>query len=373
MVDKAENLEVTNGGEHNKLGKVVTKIFTKTTMRLTMFVLGIVLVILLSVAQFAIDFFDIDWATWGSNLLLLTGILIIFMVLGEGFKDYIRTQPEGLYQQSLKTYRITRESISDITTYFVEYHSYKRERELKEKIIQTLLNYGIIQANGIVNNLNSEEIENLDRKPVEKNGIEFLKVSKKQKEIIVDVMKNTTLGITTPVYYLSEYEGYSVVSDQDIPEVLEKKRKLFKWSGRILRVLGSVTISMLFAAFTVNDFMNGDDMQAWYNLLSRIFTAFSGLLSGYLMAWGLNQFDIREFQHKTRFLHDFRLEFDREIFKPINRHDLFLKQKEEAEKEEEKRRAETEILTKEEYDAIQVLKNMGDTPPQIEEKPVIKL
>ena len=346
--------------KQSKLSQFITKVFTRTTLSLSMLAVGLAVVVILSVAQFALDFEHFDFANWVTNSMLLTGILIIFMVIGETFKNTIMERPTGKYQLCLKDYRETRKSIDDITPYFTDYHTDYREKELKNKKIQLITNYGIGQAREIVENLKLKQIDLLVDQPMEVNGIEFLTITKDQKNFILDTLKNTRLGFTSPSYYLNEYEVYGSISDQDIPEKIERKKKAYRWGARIIRIVLGLSMSLFFATITANDFMNAGDYQSWYNLFSRLFSAISGLMTGYTIAYGINAFEIQELVLKRDFLHDYRVSFDKQIWIPMNRHEKFLKQKEEYEEKKKAMEVEQEIVEKVE-------------PLKIEEKKVIKL
>ena len=340
--------------KQSKLSKIITKAFTKTTLSLAMLVVGLAVVVILSVAQFALDFEHFNFSQWLSNSLLLTGILIIFMVIGESFKNTIMERPNGKYQYSLKTYREVRKAITDIVPYFGDYHIDYREKTLKNKKITLITNAGIAQAREIVENLTINQIELLDHQPMEVNGIEFFTITPEQKKIILKVLENTRIGLTTTVYYLSEYNTYNVETDQDLPEKIQRKKTAFRWSGRIVRVVLGLSCSLLFAALTAND-----DWQSWYNLFSRIFTAISGLGTGYAIAYGINSFEIEDLEVKTTFLEIFQKSIELKTWVPLSHHEKFVKQMEEFKKKEEERKSEQEVLTKEEYEAITKSKNIN--------------
>lgn len=363
--------EVKTEVKQGRLSKIITKAFTRTTISLSMLVVGLVIVVILSIAQFGFDWNNFDFGKWLSNSLLLTGILIVFMVIGESFKNTIMERPNGKYQVSLKKYRSIRNSIDDIVPYFSDYHIDYREKKLKDKKIALITNAGISQARDIVENLKLSQIEILDHQPLEVHGIEFFTITKEQKNIILNVLQHTKIGITTPIYYLSEYSTYDVLTDQDLPDKIEKKKKYFRWGGRLVRVVMGLSISFLFAALTTNDFMNAGDWQSWYNLFSRIFTAISGLGTGYMIAYGINGFEIEDLETKSTFLTVFKEAIRLKTWIPMSHHEKFVKQMEEFKKEEEKRKAEQQVLTKEEFEEYQRLKE--SQPVQIEHKEPIKV
>lgn len=345
----------------------VTATFTKNTLRLIAVALAFAIVIILSIGQFALDFTQIDWKKWLSNTILLTSIQIVFMVLGEGSRDMIRQNPSGLYNRRLGEYRQERESVNGITNFFAEYHLVHREKVLKLKIISRLQNEGFIQAREIFENLTEAQILCLADTPMEVNGVEFPAFMDKgeRSKKIIDIIHNTKIGYTTPIYYLTEDAGNECMTDQDVPEILERKKKMVQRSGRILKILMGTSLSIVWAAFTVQDFMDTSNLQAWYNLITRVFSGISGLLNGFLIAFGVNGIDCRELNEKTMFLHNYKIEYDEKIFVPTTLHEKFLKQKieyEERKAKEEEERKNVEIITPPEKKVI-----------QIEEKPVIEL
>ena len=109
--------------KQSKMSQIITKVFTRTTLSLCMLALGLVIVVILSIAQFMFDFEHFDFGSWISNSLLLTGILIIFMVIGESFINTIKERPTGMYQFALKGYRNERAAVDNLTVYFGDYHT----------------------------------------------------------------------------------------------------------------------------------------------------------------------------------------------------------------------------------------------------------
>lgn len=349
--------------KQTSLSRLITKVFTKTTLSLLMLGLGLLIVIVLSIAQFAFDFEHFNFLNWISNSLLLTGILMIFMFIGETFKNTIMERPNGLYQITLKKYRLEREGVKDIENYFDDYLIDYREKELEKKKINLLINNGIRQAKDIVK-LNEEDIRELGKTPKEINGIKYLRLKEENVKIIIDILNNTRLGFTNSAYYINEKASFHTTSDQDIPELIYKKKKAYRVGTRVGRIILGLSFSFLFAAITTNEFMQGDDWQAWYNLFSRIFSAISGLSTGYTIAYGINGFEIQELEVKTNFLHRFRLDYDKKVYIPLKENELFEKQLQEAKKEQEE-------AIKNTIDPAEIINT--NEPIQIEQKPIINL
>lgn len=349
------------------LSEKITATFTKNTIRLIAIAVAFGVIIILSIGQFAIDFENINWSKWASNTILLTGIEIVFMVLGEGGRDMIRTNPNGLYIKRIGEYRSERNAVDGYVHYFSEYHIEHRKQVLKNKIITRLQNEGFAQGKEIYENLTEAQIQLLAQQPIEKNGIEFpaFMDNGERSTKIIGIIENTKIGMTTPVYYLSEDAGNECITDQDVPIILEKKKKLIRRSGRFFKITLGIAMSIVWAGFTVSDFMKGDDLQAWYNLLTRIFSGISGLLNGFMIAFSINGIDCRELNEKTMFLHNFKNEYEQKIFIPTSLHEKFLKQKEEF--EEKKKKEEEEAKN------VEIITPPDTTIPQLEEKKVINL
>lgn len=349
------------------LSEFITATFTKNTLRLFAVVVAFAVVIILSIGQFALDFEHINWQKWASNTILLTSIQIVFMVLGEGSRDIIRQNPSGLYNRRLGEYRAERIAVSNYTNSFAEYHLVHRDKVLKEKIISRLQNEGVIQAREIFENLTEAQILTLTNTPIEKNGIEFPAFMDKGEHAkkIIDIIRNTRIGLTTPIYYLTEDAGNECMTDQDVPEILEKKKKYIRRSGRFVKIVMGTSLSIVWAAFTVQDFMDGSDLQAWYNLITRIFSGISGLINGFMIAFGVNGIECRELNEKTMFIHNFKIEYEQHIFVPTTLHEKFMKQK----KEQEEKEREQEEFNK----TVEIITPPENTPLEIEEKKVINL
>lgn len=317
------------------------KIFNKTTIRVVTILVGILLVVVISIAQFALDPNNFNVTTWLSNTILLIGIQMVFMILGEGVgKDYSENNQSGIYQQALKKYRETRANCDKYSIYFNEYHSYYRVKELHRKIENNLINAGILQGIEIYRNLSEKEINDLEFEPIEKNGIEFIQLTHNQVEMVLKIIHETKIGETTPDYYLSEYATAEYFSDQDKVSLIAKKIKTIRWSTRFFKIFISVAISLVWSMFTVQEVMKGDDIQAYVNLTSRVFSCITGLLSGWLTSISLNYLTTDNLRDKELFLSKFILAIENKTFVPTDIHEVFLKQKEEA----KKRKVDVEVV-----------------------------
>ncbi len=319
-----------------KFKEFITKAISKSMLRLVSVGIALILVVVVSIAQFSLDPTQFDFNQWLSNCTLLLGIQVIFMIFGEGAgKDNRERAIGGVYQIILKRYRETIELIKPYSTHFNDYHLAYREKELKRVIIQRLINSGISQGKDIYENLTINQIELLDTTPIEKNGKEFLLLTREQVVLVIYIIQNTKLGMTTPTYYLSEYGNNLSISDQDTPQSIERKIQTIKWASRAFKIIFGLGVSAIWAMFSVNDFMAGDDMQAWVNLISRIFSAFSGFFTGWLTAVSINYQLTHKLEDKEQFLNKFYLSITNGEFKPLDIHEKFVKQVEEIEKRQD--------------------------------------
>lgn len=359
----AENKESITQVKQTSLSKVITKVFTKTTLSLAMLGIGLFIVIVLSIAQFAFDFEHFNFTKWLSNSMLLTGILMIFMLIGETFKNTIMERPNGRYQVFLKKYRMARENVNNIENYFDDYLIDYREKELEKKKINILINNGIRQAKDLVK-LSEDEVRELIKEPKIFNNIKYLRLKEEEALKIIEVLNHTKLGFTNSAYYLNERANFKTTSDQDIPELIYKKKKAYRIGTRFGRIIMGLSFSFLFAALTANEFMNGDDWTAWYNLFSRIFSAISGLSTGYTIAYGINGFEVEELEVKINFLNRYRLDFDNKVYVPKSFEEKFNEQLEQAQKEKEE-------AVKNVVEPAEIIK--PNDPLQLEQQPIINL
>ena len=72
------------------------------------------------------------------------------------------------------------------------------------------------------------------------------------------------------------------------------------------RVIIPVKAVLGTSKITVNDFMKGDDLQAWFNLISRLAAAIGGFYSGCRNSYRVNEIDVRAIRLKTTLLKEYK-------------------------------------------------------------------
>ena len=173
--------------------------------------------------------------------------------------------------------------------------------------------YIILQGNGyndeeVVNKFKGELWNNLDQRIVSLNHPDTFPAvyTKKQVKEIEYVLKGNVIVKRVPKsFYLDMDSNSTGRSDYVQAGLIENEKSITKHIGRILKVVGMIGISILMATLTVNDFMKGDDLQAWFNLLSRIMAAIGGFYSGCRNSYRVNEIDIRAIRLKRTLLNEY--------------------------------------------------------------------
>ena len=258
----------------------------KNIIRSFTLVWGLVLIIVMTITNLGFDE-KFNWLTWLSNSLILFGIMVFGLLMGESWsKDNRRKAKKGVYQTNLNELDLLLKEIKNEMVYFNQYYSWELPRELHSKKVNYLMSNGLdpVKAERIVSLLTIEDFEQLKKHPIEKNGIIIRKLQEDEIEPVEDVLKGKVkLHPNGPSYFLSAYDD--VKENAELLEQgkeIEKTRNKNKHSRRWIKILTSLGISLIFGILTVKDFMSSSDGQAWVNLVSRVTALFTSFFSGWL-------------------------------------------------------------------------------------------
>ena len=97
---------------------------------------------------------------------------------------------------------------------------------------------------------------------------------------------------------------------------LNKAIKRNKLTHRTVKILSSLVISLVWGLLTVNDFISGQDTQAWTNLVSRLAGLCTSFFSGYLSAVVEVKLEAEKIKNKVVVLTAFHNALHKKMFIP---------------------------------------------------------
>ena len=265
----------------------IKNINIKNVIRSFTLVWGLILIIVMTITNLGINR-NFDWLNWLSNSLILFGIMVFGLLMGESWsKDNRKKAKNGLYKVSLKELSDFLNSIKSEMVYFNQFYSWELPRELYSKKVNYLVNNGVdpIKAERIVSFCTIDDLEDLKQHPVLKDNDKIIrKLNEDEVEFVEEVLKGKIkLNPSNVAYFLSVFDD--VEDNAELLEVgkqIDKKRDKNKHSRRVIKIFTSLGISLVMGILTVNDFINSQDTQAWVNLVSRITALFTSFLSGWV-------------------------------------------------------------------------------------------
>lgn len=269
----------------SKLKEWAKSVNLKYLLKAGVLVGGFVVVTVCSVANIGLDFSQWDWAKWAGKSILLSGIEIFGLLIGESIgSDKQKERVGGRYQNSLEKHKTDVDRVEPVAKYLQQYLDKLTKEELRSQKIKRLLFAGVEQAEEVVE-LTMEEIETIHKSASKINGTNFLKLNDTQYTIAKAILNGCiTIECPNAIYFLTDSIKISEKSYLEEGKVIQKEREKNKWVGRMSKLFSSLLISIVWSLFTVNDFMDASSPEAWTNLLSRIFALITSFTAGYSSA-----------------------------------------------------------------------------------------
>ena len=312
----------------------------KKAMKGFTIVMGIALIVFMTVANITFDTGKLNLKEYICNSLILVGIMVFGLVMGESVgEDRQLEKVGGIYQTNLGEYMTVRRSIEPIEIYFPQFYQWYKEKRAYIKKINFLVDEGFDEewAHAIVDHLEEGEIPMLEVQSIRKDdGTIIKKVTERQAKVLKYVFDGS-LKLEAPsyVYYLS---AHGKASNRDIleqPKAFAKEIKINKGVNRALKIVASLFISFLWSTMTVREFMSGNNAQAWLNLIARL-TAF---VTSFCSGWATSVIDVKiraqVLENKTEILRGFQSCIDKKEFTPKTYEELAKAQYEAEEKARE--------------------------------------
>ena len=301
----------------NKFKNADIKTLIKT---LTLF-FGIVLIVLMTVAHVGLDPNQLDLSDWISKTILMIGISIFGIIMGELIgSDKQMADTKGLYQTSMRNYKNIHDAIKPISLYFNEFLLWYTKKEMYNAKITYLLDNGLTDAEEIIKYVSLEDLEELEKHPLKYEDDIIIRQKTKEQIKHINYVLSGKINIKAKPssYYLNAYHNISSYSQLSVGTHIEHKETFNKVFGRTFKIISSVFISAVLAMVTVQDFMSGGDVSAWVDLTIRITTVFTCFFSGWLTACIDVKLKAQLVQHKTEILETFSNSYETKEFVPTN-------------------------------------------------------
>lgn len=336
----------------NKIKEWLKNTNIKKIIKGLTFAFGILLVIVITIVDAGLDPTKLDFYVWLGNTLILVGIMVYFLLMGESIGSDSQTQnPNGLYQNSLREYNTIYKEIEPILIYFSQFYFWFVKREIRKKKIDFLRdnNVDIDYADKIVDFINKNNVHQLSFESgylIEEIDFVIPQQTETQLQAIRDVIEGKVkLKEPNPTYYLNAFATSKSKSVLETPESIDNQIKFNRLTNRAFKIITSLVISIVWGMITVNDFMGGNDptaqSRAWAYLVSRLTAALTSFVSG----WGSSVVDTklkaRKLKNKYDMLATFKNSYEKNEFEIMDKQQAARKKYEES----KKREAEIEIIT----------------------------
>lgn len=316
--------EKINKEEQNKKPKdKLSLINYKKIIKLGTMVIGLAMIAFMTLAQITFDPNQFDLSDWFSNTLIMIGISIFSLLMGESIgADKQENNPFGLYQYCLKMYKNARDSVEKYAPYFSGYYIIHNEKELAEKKANFLIRNGFDSDEAIVlsKNLKEQDLEIIFDEAIERcdskgRKVNICKIDPSKREIIEEML-NITIDVANYSYFLTANNKSTSLGIAENSIIIPKKRSSSKTFNRLYKLITSTIFSIIWAMFTVKEFANGDNLQAWMNLITRVVQITSSFLAG----WGSATIDIKlasdELENKTLMLKEYNTAIENNDYIP---------------------------------------------------------
>lgn len=327
----------------------------KKWIKIGTLVVGVILIVFTSFFNTRFDLENINWYDWLTNSILLLAIMLYGIFMGQSTgEDYQKNKVGGLFQKNCNTYNETLLLIDSIKIYFSQWWLWFKEKQLKEKQIDYLIDHRIDGriASVIVNNIKSEDVvvgkliyDN--EKPTEKiyvkegskgRAIKIKKITEEEGEIVKKIFQ-ITLDTYSDSYYLTLYDdGDTKVNMSEKGKKINDKIKRDKIVNYAIKISTSFILSIVWSALTINDFVSDEttQRQAWFNLMSRLFALITSLFSGFGTAVVNVRDQARAIENKSDVLNEFHTTTEKGLFVPETYEEMIEREYKEQELEQEK-------------------------------------
>ena len=314
----------------------LTSMNIKKLIKIFTFAFGFTLIVFISFFDMIFDFVNFDWQRWGADTAILVGIMIfgILMAISIG-ADIQKEKTDGLYQVNCTKYNETMLQIEAIKIYFSQFWLWYKAKKLIEKKIEYLVDnqFDIRVANTIIKTIEKEDLvvgkliydetkpdEKIYVKELKDKVVKYKKLDQEQAQIVLDTF-SFMLDTYGDSYYLSLYdEGEVKVNEAEKAKAIARKIQRDKRNSFFMKIGGSLVISIVWSALTINEFVSeggeGAMRRAWLNLLSRITALITSFVSGYATSIVNVKDQARAIENKINILKEYKYSYDNKLFIP---------------------------------------------------------
>lgn len=320
----------------------IKRLNLKGTMRAFSILWMIALIVVMTITNIGIDQ-TFNWSRWLSNSMILFGITVFGLLIGESVGvDFQKERENGLFKRTLRNYDDYRALIDGLVIYFPLFYDWYVPQRIEKKNIEFLVMGGMHhqKAEAIVKYCSMDDYADLKTHAIEKQvdgkTIYIKKLLDKEYEPVLMVFRgDVRFKQSGPSYYLQAFAESNQADLMEVGEVIKETRSKARRMNRAARLVSGVIISLGLGILTVNDFMKGNDAQAWMNLISRITNLFTALLSGYLSGVSDVIKESNSIENKTDVLKMFKEAYDNHLFPVYSEYEGAKKEFEEYQKEVE--------------------------------------
>lgn len=305
-----------------------------------------------------IGFAPFDFLSWLADMLILLGIQVFMIIMGEiSGMDKFHEDISGSFQRNLKTYNEQFAANSnDIYRGFSQWYSKRLPDELFDKKRDYLTGKGIEYENActIIKYLELDEVDRLANDDIfkedNKKGRIFIAKIKPYQVDAVKFALGPEFKLDNPnaSYFLTaisdKHAGLSVF---ELGNAYQKDIKQTRTMNRAMKLTVSTIVSAFMAALTVYDFIGSGAgaTQAWMKLISRLTAAFTAFFSGGLSAKTMVKIEAKIIKNKSIVLAMYLVDLKGKVFTPKTKEEIVNEKWKEHERKEKE--AASKVVTPE--------------------------
>lgn len=280
---------------------------------------AIIIIIITSVLNAGLNPDNWNSTEFLSNLIITIAIGIFGVISGQGMGDnYFRTNEKGLFVSTYNSYNTMRTKINVHIDKFEDWNKRLYAKEYYQKCVRYLKNnYGIKQAELILE-LDKNQVLLLEQPrffETSKGKTAFNSLTKEQIKAARKVLTGKIkMKYVHDSYFLNAYSKNKTQSMYEIASEQSKKQRQKYLSLMFYRVMFIIVFGFIMSGLVIDTQDPGGFNQAMINLISRLFTLFTSLAFGTLVASDLIKDECIYLDYKTTMLERFLIDVETNKF-----------------------------------------------------------
>lgn len=280
---------------------------------------AIIIIIITSVLNAGLNPDNWNSTEFLSNLIITIAIGIFGVISGQGMGDnYFRTNEKGLFVSTYNSYNTMRTKINVHIDKFEDWNKRLYAKEYYQKCVRYLKNnYGIKQAELILE-LDKNQVLLLEQPrffETSKGKTAFNSLTKEQIKAARKVLTGKIkMKYVHDSYFLNAYSKNKTQSMYEIASEQSKKQRQKYLSLMFYRVMVIIVFGFIMSGLVIDTQDPGGFNQAMINLISRLFTLFTSLAFGTLVASDLIKDECIYLDYKTTMLERFLIDVETNKF-----------------------------------------------------------